>query len=107
MHLFHHDKSPAPLVDLINWKAVRFQKVTADGESMKVAYKVLIDGVVVGAIGKLKDSINRHRQWIWVEKNQSFTNFHCDDLSYSRQWATASLLFKLNKEGALAEQFTK
>ena len=102
MNLFHHAKAPAAVVDLINWKAVKFQKVTADSERIKVAYKVVVDGVVVGAIGKVKDSLVSAREWVWVEKNESFKKFHFDKLSYSRRWAAASLLFKLNHDGVLA-----
>jgi hypothetical protein len=101
MHLFHKEKLPAPLVEMINWKAVHFQKIIADSKDIKNAYRVVVNGTVIGAIGQFKNSIFRSRAWIWVENNQSFTQFRYDELSYNRRWAATSLIFKLRKDGVL------
>jgi hypothetical protein len=101
MNVFKDLNMTKPLVEKVNWKAVKFQKVIADSENIIAAYKVIVNGVVVGAIGKVRNSIAGVKSWVWVEKNESFKMFHFDKLSYSRRWAVANLLNELRVAGAL------
>jgi hypothetical protein len=96
MTIFNIPNGPVSFVERINWKAVTFKKVTADDSNIRVAYKVLINGKVIGAIGKLRKSAMRARDWVWVRNNESFKGFHYDRLSYSRQWAVAEMLHSIH-----------
>jgi len=102
MNIFKENRKPSSLPDRINWKNVQFKRIIADNEEVRVAYKVIVNGAVVGAIGRVKNSVGGIRDWIWVEKNESFKNYHFDKLNLTRRWAAASLLHTLNRRGIIA-----
>jgi formylmethanofuran dehydrogenase subunit A len=80
-------------VDRVNWRTVKFKKVVADSRTIKAAYKVIIDGKVVGAIGELASKTSHRGNWVWVKTHESFSKtFRYDDATFSRKWAAAYLI---------------
>lgn len=80
-------------VDRVNWRTVKFKKVVPDSNTIKAAYKVIIDGKVVGAIGELTSRSSHRGKWVWVKAHESFAKtFRYDDATFSRKWAAAHLI---------------
>lgn len=93
MDIFNDDKGILP--SRINWRNVQFKKITADSDKISVAFKVIVNGELVGAIGKLKhNTAARFKDWVWVVPGESFRAVSPRRLTFTRKWAAAHLLFK-------------
>jgi hypothetical protein len=91
MDIFNDDKGILP--SRINWRKVQFKKVIADSDKISLAFKVIVDGEIVGAIGKIKDnSISRLKDWVWVVPGESFRTVSPRRVTFTRKWAAAHLL---------------
>jgi hypothetical protein len=93
MDIFNDDKGILP--SRINWRKVQFKKITADSDKISVAFKIIVNGELVGAIGKLKNNTaSRLKDWVWVEPGESFRSVSLRRLTFTRKWAAAHLLSK-------------
>jgi len=93
MDIFNDHKGILPA--RINWRKVQFKKVIADSDRISVAFKVLVNGELVGAIGKIRNNTaSRLKDWVWVVPGESFTSVSPRRLTFTRKWAAAHLLFK-------------